>query len=174
MSSDDMDGQLSARHYLFAFAVVFLFWMLLAASFHPQEILAGLIVAAIVTSLAMPRLGLLTGIHFSSSAPWHFVRYLLHFMTALLIANLDMARRVLSPSLPIHPAMVEIQTELKSPLGKLVLANSITLTPGTLSVDVHDDRILVHWVDSTPEMDLKSRTRQIAEGFERHIRGFLY
>ena len=58
-----------------------------------------------------------------------------------------MARRVLSPSLPLSPEIVEVQTGLESSLGKLLLANSVTLTPGTLAVDVIDDRILVHWVE---------------------------
>jgi multicomponent Na+:H+ antiporter subunit E len=55
----------------------------------------------------------------------------------------------------------------------LLLANSITLTPGTLSVDVQGGRILVHWVDCAPGDDLAAATREIAESFERHIRGFL-
>ena len=50
-----------------------------------------------------------------------------------LAANLDLARRVLTPSLPIRPAMVLVSTSLRSDLGRLVLANSITLTPGTLT-----------------------------------------
>ena len=67
----------------------------------------------------------------------------------------------------------QLETRLQSPLGKLLLANSITLTPGTLSVDVQDARILVHWVDCPPGADLSRATRTIAESFERHISGFL-
>ncbi|MEK8019066.1 MAG: Na+/H+ antiporter subunit E, partial [Candidatus Parabeggiatoa sp.] len=60
-----------------------------------------------------------------------------------------------------------------SSLGKLMLANSITLTPGTLTVDVVENRLQVHWVDSTPGEDLESATRAIADSFERHLREFL-
>jgi multicomponent Na+:H+ antiporter subunit E len=94
-------------------------------------------------------------------------------MIALLRANIDMARRVLSPRLPINPALVEVQTQLKSPLGQLILANSITLTPGTLTVDVVGDHLQVHWVDSTYGVDLKHATHAIAESFERHLREFI-
>jgi len=84
-----------------------------------------------------------------------------------------MARRILTPSLPLNPEVVEVKTELQSDLGRLLLANSITLTPGTLTVDVKDDRLLVHWVDCRPGTDLEQATQAIAAGFERHIKGFL-
>jgi multicomponent Na+:H+ antiporter subunit E len=84
-----------------------------------------------------------------------------------------MARRVLSPSLPIRPGMVEVFTRLQSPLGRLLLANSITLTPGTLSVDVLEDRIQVHWIDISPGADMLNATRAIVEQFERYLREFL-
>ena len=88
-------------------------------------------------------------------------------------ANLDLAARVLAPSLPINPALVEINTELKSPLGKLLLANTITLTPGTLTVDVVDNRLLVHWVYRPPGTDIQQATEKIAATFERHLSRFL-
>jgi multicomponent Na+:H+ antiporter subunit E len=62
---------------------------------------------------------------------------------------------------------------LRSSLGKLLLAHSITLTPGTLSIDLRDDRLLVHWIDSPPDTDTDRATRAIAESFEKHISGFL-
>jgi multicomponent Na+:H+ antiporter subunit E len=77
-----------------------------------------------------------------------------------------MARRVISPSLPIFPAVVEVHTNLHSPLGKLLLANSITLTPGTLTVDVEGDTLRVHWIDARGMEDLVQATRAIAERFE--------
>jgi multicomponent Na+:H+ antiporter subunit E len=84
-----------------------------------------------------------------------------------------MARRVLSPSLPIQPAVVEVETGLRSVLGKLLLTNAITLTPGTLSVDVQENRVTVHWVDCPPDMDMPARTRAIVSNFEHHLCGFL-
>jgi multicomponent Na+:H+ antiporter subunit E len=126
-----------------------------------------------VTLVAGRRLAILSGVKLNPAALLHLVRYLAYFIKALILANLDMARRVLSPSLPLRPAVVEVETHLQSPLGKLLLANSITLTPGTLSVDVQDERILVHWVDCPPGTDLSRATRTIAASFERHISGFL-
>jgi multicomponent Na+:H+ antiporter subunit E len=160
-------------HLLFTFAVSLLLWVLLVGSLDAQELLAGAVVALLVTVVAAPRLGIFTGMRFSPAAPIHLVRYLVRFFVALVIANFDVARRVLSPSLPIRPAVVEVRTELRSALGRMLLANSITLTPGTLTIDVEDDRLLVHWIDCPPGTDLAHATAAIAAGFERHIKGFL-
>ena len=160
-------------HYLLIFLVLLGLWTLLTASLTPDELIAGAVVAALVTWLAGPRLSIFSGIRLTLSAPYHLVLYLAHFTMALIRANLDMARRVLSPSLPLRPAMVHVGTNLHSSLGRLLLANSITLTPGTLSVDIQDDGILVHWVDCPPGTDRATATKTIAESFERHIAGFL-
>jgi len=160
------------KHYLILTSILFLLWILLTGSTAPAELLTGLVVA-IVAALATSRIELFEGLKLGLATPWALIRYLLHFLIALVKANLDLARRILTPSLPIQPAIVEIRTELKSDLGKLLLANSITLTPGTLTVDVQQDRLLVHWVDASSGTDLIQATQAIAGGFERHIREFL-
>lgn len=76
-----------------------------------------------------------------------FPIYLIVLLIEMLRANLDVAMRVINPSLPINPGIVEFKTTLKSDLLKFILANSITLTPGTLTMDVKDDSFFVHWID---------------------------
>ena len=162
----------SIASYLALAAVLFLLWVMLSGTLDPQELTVGLIVA-LGAALATSRMAIFQGIKVTPGAPLALLRYLIHFMFALFKANLDMARRVLSPSLPLNPEVVEIKTELQSDLGKLLLANSITLTPGTLTVDVKGERMLVHWVDVRPGRDLQQATRSIAADFEQHIKGFL-
>lgn len=145
-------------------------WLLLAGSLHWQELLVGVIVAVAIAYLSRHKLQLFDDLLLTPALPWHLLRYLGVFLRALVESNIDMARRVLSPTLPIRPAMVEVHTELKSPLGRLLLANSITLTPGTLSVEVAADRLRVHWIDASPGEDLASATRLIAERFEIPLR----
>ncbi len=70
-------------------------------------------------------------------------------------ANLDVVRRILTPSLPISPRMIKVKAGQRSDLGRVIYANSITLTPGTVSVDVEDDTILVH-----------ALTKEAADGVE--------
>jgi multicomponent Na+:H+ antiporter subunit E len=173
MSQPVEDPRPKLVHFLFAFAVSLLLWVLLVGSLHPQELLAAVAVGLLVTVIAAPRLGIYTGMRFSLTAPLYLLLYLQRFFVALIVANLDVARRVLSPSLPIRPAVVEVKTELRSALGRMLLANSITLTPGTLTIDVEDDRLLVHWIDCPPGTDLERATQAIAAGFERSIKGFL-
>lgn len=173
MEQSSLELRPSAGHYVLTYGIVILLWLLLAGSLRQDEIIAALLVGAIVTALMIPRMSIMAGVRLSPSAPLALLTYLVTFTGALIRANLDVARRVLSPSLPIRPAVVEVRTGLQSPLGKLLLANSITLTPGTLSVDLQDDRLLVHWIDCPPGSDMTSATRAIAESFEHHISGFL-
>lgn len=70
------------------------------------------------------------------AVPWA-VRYLLVFLKELVTANVEVAYRVLSPSLPIDPSVVEVPLRVESELAITTIANSITLTPGTLTMD-HD------------------------------------
>ena len=161
------------RHYALTFGVSLLLWLLLVGNLKSDEVLTGVLVALLVTVLFASRLGIFTGFRFSWLAPVYICIYLAHFLLALLRANIDLARRVLSPSLPIRPQLVEITTGLKSPLGRMLLANTITLTPGTMTVDVLDDRLLVHWVYCPPGTDAQEATRQIAATFETNLRRFL-
>lgn len=173
MEPPSSDARPSVPHYLFAFAVTVLLWILLTGDMGTQELSAAVVAGVLVAALAGPRLSIFTGIRFSAAAPVHLVLYVGHFLVALVRANLDMAKRVLSPSLPLRPAVVEVETRLASSLGRLLLANSITLTPGTLTIDIIGDRLLVHWIYCPPGTDLAQATRSISESFERHISGFL-
>jgi multicomponent Na+:H+ antiporter subunit E len=65
----------------------------------------------------------------------------------IVIANLEVAYRVLHPSMPIRPGIVKVKTRLRQPSARAALCNSITLTPGTLVVDLHrDGTLMVHWI----------------------------
>jgi len=160
------------RNRLLLAMILFVLWLLLTSSLATDELITGFILAVTI-SLLFKRIELLDGFILTWSSPLALIRFVFYFIVALIKANLDLARRILTPSLPLNPAMVEIQTRLKSDLGKLLLANSITLTPGTLTVDVTKDRFLVHWVDTTPGTDIHQATQAIAAEFEKHIRGFM-
>ncbi|MBT2971233.1 MAG: Na+/H+ antiporter subunit E [Candidatus Thiodiazotropha sp. (ex Ctena orbiculata)] len=174
MSSNPLpQEQAQFSHGLFLFFLVFLLWLMLTASLEIAELIAGLAVAAVVTLASRPHLPLFAGLRFTPGAVPPFLTYLGVFLIELVRANFDMARRVLSPSLPLRPGVVEVRTRLESSLGRLILANSITLTPGTLTVDLRGDSILVHWVDIPPGSDIESATRAITSKFERHLVGFV-
>ena len=85
-------------------------------------------------------------------APW--------LIKEIVLANIDVARRILNPKLPIAPMMIRVKASQKGDLARVIFANSITLTPGTVSVDMQGDEIAVHALtpeaaefDETGEMD---------------------
>jgi len=80
-------------------------------------------------------------------AAW-LLYYIPVFLWECLKANVDVAGRVLNPGLPIRPGTVAVKVNLKSDIGLTFLANSITLTPGTTSVDIDKEKgiLYVHWI----------------------------
>ncbi|OQX84174.1 MAG: hypothetical protein B6D63_05150 [Candidatus Latescibacteria bacterium 4484_7] len=96
------------------------------------------------------------------------IAYIPYMFYAIIRANFDVARRVVQPTIPINPGIVEVRTKLKSSIGKTVLANSITLTPGTLSVDIRGNRLFIHWID-VRDVEEKGATEDIVRGFERFL-----
>ena len=168
-----MPNTLKLQHHAFLFGALLLLWLLLTGSIRADEIVVGILVALIVSLISAPYIHIFAGIRYTPKALPSVFRYLAYFFIQLIRANFDMARRVLSPSLPISPDIVEVDTRLTSELGQLLLANSITLTPGTLSVDIVNDRILVHWIAAPEGINTEQATKDIAAGFEKHISGFL-
>lgn len=99
-----------------------------------------------------------------------FITYIPIFIIEMVKANIDVARRVINPNLPINPGIVKINTNLKSDYAKLFLANSITLTPGTLTLDVKNENLYIHWIDVASTNKNKQK-EQIAGKFEDKLGG---
>jgi multicomponent Na+:H+ antiporter subunit E len=76
-----------------------------------------------------------------------FIIYLPALLWEIIKSNIDVAYRVLHPRMPINPGIVRVPVSLQSPYGKTLLANSITLTPGTLTLDVKEQNFYVHWLN---------------------------
>ena len=100
-----------------------------------------------------------------------FVIYVIVFLWECLRANIDVAYRVLHPDLPIRPGIIRVRTELTSDVGITFLANSITLTPGTTTVDVDKEKgiIYVHWL-CVKEISGKPCRLPTIERFERILK----
>lgn len=73
-----------------------------------------------------------------------FFSYLGWLFWQVIVTNIDVARRIWNPSLPIKPASRKIKVSIKDPLIKTIYANSITLTPGTVTTEVGEDYFIVH------------------------------
>ncbi len=155
--------------YITTFFTLLLIYLLLS-KFTVDEVILGSIVSAFLTILSAKYLSLSIGPAFPIQLLKFVFIYLPVFIWKLVLANLDVARRVLSPKIPLNPGIVKVKTELPGELGKLTLANSITLTPGTLSIDVDEDYIYVHTVEIKGETEAEHQ-KNISGLFERILGG---
>ncbi len=78
------------------------------------------------------------------SGAGYLVRYLGWLFWNVITANVDVARRILSPRMPIRPQLMVFRTGLQDDVARVLVANSITLTPGTVTIDLDGDSYLVH------------------------------
>ena len=83
------------------------------------------------------------------------VAYVPWLTWAIIRSNIDIAAVILKPGLPISPRVFKIKAGQKSTVGKVIYANSITLTPGTVALDVDGDIITVHALDEGSARDLE-------------------
>lgn len=150
------------------YVLLLLLWVLLNAAVTPGILIVGALVAGVITYFFRDGLSFLSGLRLTPAALGATVIYVLYFLKELVIANLQMASIVLKPSLPIDPAIVKVRTKLTHPVARLLLANSITLTPGTLSVEIKGEYLYVHWVRAAGT-DIETATQDIAAGFERYL-----
>lgn len=88
------------------------------------------------------------------ATPWA-IRYVVTFLSVLITANIDVAYRVLAPSMPIEPDVIAIPLRVERAAAITTIANSITLTPGTLTMD-HDDETNTLYVHSLVARDVES------------------
>ncbi len=148
--------------------ILVLFWVILAHPLSAQEIGVGIIVALIIAALPLPGIDLFGELKPLPRRIGAAGLFILVFLRAVVRSNLDVAFRVLSPQLPINPGIVRVKTRLKSRIGRLLLANSITLTPGTISVAIDGDDFYIHWI-SVGAKDVEGATRQIVWEFEKYL-----
>ena len=139
-----------------------LLWLGLSGMLEPLMLVLGFISVAISVALAS-RLGLID----REASPYHrilaFVRYTPWLIMEILKANVTVLKAILSPTLDIHPTLVKVRSTCRSDLAKVIFANSITLTPGTVTIRVDDDSMLVHGLyedgaqpEAFEEMDRRS------------------
>jgi multicomponent Na+:H+ antiporter subunit E len=123
--------------------ILFATWLLLSGHTEPFLIFAGA-GSSIVCVAIIRRMDNIDfeGIRISISP--RIVRYWLWLTREIIISNVDVARCVLSPDLPISPTLLRVRANQKTPLYQTMFANSITLTPGTVTIDLEDGVLLVH------------------------------
>ena len=142
-------------------------WLFLTWPPDAQHLIVGILVSALAAFM--------TGDMFTKR-PHHFISvkryvwflyYVPLFVWECIKANIDVAYRIAHPDVPIHPGIVKVKTELKSDTALTFLADSITLTPGTMSVDIDAENgfLYVHWIE-VKGIDVQKATGIIVKKFE--------
>ena len=143
-------------------------WLILTSPWNGQEAIAGALIAGLVAFLPVFPVSPLGDLKLNPKALAYLLAYAFVFLKALVLSNIDVAYRVLNPRLPIDPGIVKVKTRLKTPLGRLLLANSITLTPGTITMEMRGEDIYVHWI-KVAARDPEGATQAIVGSFEKYL-----
>jgi len=169
MTTKTGEARMRVRDWLYLFLILLVIWLALTSSLHWQEVTTGLVVALVLSVVLGKTYAGLGLPPISAKRVWYFVLYLGVLFAEIIRANFDVAYRVLHPRLPIRPGIVAIKTGLRQDIAKMLLANSITLTPGTFTLDIVDDTLLIHWIVVRSE-DPEEAARAIGGRFERYLR----
>jgi multicomponent Na+:H+ antiporter subunit E len=128
------------------FIILFLIWMAFSFNLETANIISG-VFAALLTTLIFSNRFLTSWQKFYNPLRYFWlIIYIVIFVWECIKANFDVAYRVLSPKMPIKPGIVKVHSSLKTDIARVILANSITMTPGTITVDIIDSDLYIHWI----------------------------
>jgi multicomponent Na+:H+ antiporter subunit E len=159
------------KSQIILFILALLIWTFLTWPPDPQHLIIGVFVCVFV-SFMMGDMFVKRPHRFKQFTRYlWFLYYIPLFIWECIKANIDVAYRVAHPDLPINPGIVKVKTTLKSDTGLTFLANSITLTPGTMSVDIDEENgfLYIHWID-VKDKDMQKATEIIVRIFEDVLR----
>jgi len=156
------------KNYIIMFITLMGVWLMLNNSLAMEIVVSGLIISGLLPFLFCGKCDVFTNLNLNPKAILYSILFLFTFIAELVKANLDVALRVVSPKLPINPGVVEVKTGLKSKIARVVLANSITLTPGTFTLETKDDSLFIHWID-VQSTDIEKNTQSIVKKFEKYL-----
>lgn len=141
--------------YFVVFSILYLHWIFWSGKFDAFHLSLGVISCALVTfmscNLYVKRKKfsvkiIVEAIRFIKYIPWLFYQ--------IVLSNIHVAYLVLSPRMPIDPKIIRYKTKLKSDISLTTFANSITLTPGTITADIHEGEFIVHALSKKVADDL--------------------
>jgi multicomponent Na+:H+ antiporter subunit E len=148
-------------------AFLFSVWLVINSSVAVPVVAVGALVSLVVAWIFVRR-GDVWRIGVTPAKVGHFIAYTGVFLVELVKANISMLGYVYSPRIDIRPGIVKVRMPLTSPIGRLALANSIALTPGSLVMDLRGDALFIHWLD-VKTIDPDEATRMIIGPFEKHL-----
>ena len=150
------------------FIVYFITWLVLSWTFDISNMVKAAFISALVLYLTSGLFGKKTAGLKNLKRYFWFLYYVPLFIWECFKANLDGTWRVIHPDLPMRPGIVKVRSRLKSEIGLTFLANTLTLNPGTMTVDIDKEAgfLYVHWVN-VESQDIDKATKIIVEKFEK-------
>jgi len=139
-----------AKQYVILSLVLYAFWLVLSGLFKTKFLVIGLITALVTAHLTRPLLRLPSTARPGECFVALDIPYLKLFayvpwlLWEIAKANIDVVKLVLDPKMPIDPEVVRFKMPMENPLAHVILANSITLTPGTVTMDLEDGVYYIH------------------------------
>ncbi|MCX7991479.1 MAG: Na+/H+ antiporter subunit E [Proteobacteria bacterium] len=153
--------------FLLISLILFSFWFLLSGETNPILISSGIISSLFITYLSGDLLISEGKVRKNVHLYIKFLRYIPYLIYEIIIANIDVVYRVLHPKMPIDPVIVKFNSELETDFCIVTYANSITLTPGTVTIDVGKKRdFIVHsltskYAESLLTRDMEKKIKEI-------------
>lgn len=136
---------LFAKKNLILLLLLLSFWLILSPAVSVQSVVIGIIVSILVVLYSQDVVFSEDEVTLYSFGKLKiFIRYMYTLLVEIFKANIDVAKVVLSPSLPISPSFIKVHVVFNNDFNKVIYANSVTLTPGTLTVDVKGHDYIIH------------------------------
>ncbi|MEK6599598.1 MAG: Na+/H+ antiporter subunit E [Deltaproteobacteria bacterium] len=141
--------------YIIAFFILFLNWVIWSGMFDAVHLSLGVISCLLViymshdilfTSKKITSKHLIEVIRFIKYIPW--------LLYQIVLSNIYVARLVMNPNMPIDPQVIRFKTKLKKNISMVTFANSITITPGTITADIKEGEFYVHCISRKVADDL--------------------
>lgn len=159
----------SVRNFAYLFFILLIIWLALTSSFSWQELVVGFLISLVLALILHKNYRELGLPPFGIKRMVFTLLYIIVLFKEIVLANIDVAYRVIHPKMPITPGIVLIKTALKQDIAKTILANSITLTPGTFTLDIMGDTLLIHWIN-VQSHETDEATKIIGERFEKYLK----
>ena len=146
--------------FIFMTVLLYAFWLIMSGHFEFKLMMVGFVSSVIVAWVTRPLARLQStknpgSVYLAFYMPYlKYARYWLWLFVEIAKANIYVLKLVLNPKMPIDPIVVTFKKRMANPVAHVTLANSITLTPGTITIAVEDDVYYVHAVTKEAGLDL--------------------
>ena len=144
MGDCTLTGDSTVRKKVLLSCILFVFWVIFTATLALHDLVLGAVCSAFVAAITVALLGRALDPRITPMVLLRLPVFMVRLVWEIIKANYDVAKIILNPRLPIDPRIVEYRTYLPDDLPRTVFSDSITLTPGTVTVELRDDVLNVH------------------------------